>query len=60
MLEGRVEDEVIEEVCEEAKQIAIDSGADPESVTIVTVENMALQYVQMRASRIIVRAVSSS
>lgn len=58
VLEGQDEDKVVEEVCEEAKRIAIDSGADPESVTIVTIENMPLQYVQMRASRIVVRAVS--
>jgi hypothetical protein len=49
---------VVKEVCEETKQMAIDAGADPESVRIVTIENMPLQYVTMRATRLIIRAVS--
>lgn len=42
----------------EATNMAIDAGADPASVRIATIENMPLQYVQMKASRIVVRAVS--
>ncbi|EXJ83126.1 hypothetical protein A1O1_06745 [Capronia coronata CBS 617.96] len=56
VLEGLDEDKVVEEVCAEAKKIAIDAGADPESIKIVTIENMPLQYVQMRATRLIIRA----
>ncbi|KAH0845037.1 hypothetical protein AYO21_01700 [Fonsecaea monophora] len=59
VLEGLDEDKVVEEVCKDAKNIAIASGADPESVTIVAIENMPLQYVQMRASRIVVRAAGT-
>lgn len=57
VLEGLDEDKVVEEVCSEATKSAIASGADPDSVSIVAIENMPLQYVQMRASRIVVRAV---
>jgi hypothetical protein len=59
VLEGVDEEKVVEEVCTEAKNLAVASGADPGSVSIVAIENMPLQYVQMRASRIVVRAVSS-
>lgn len=59
MLEGLDEEKVVEEVCTEAKNMAIDAGADPASVRIATIENMPLQYVQMKASRILVRAVST-
>ncbi|EXJ67931.1 uncharacterized protein A1O5_08545 [Cladophialophora psammophila CBS 110553] len=59
VLEGLDEDKVVEEVCSEAKKMAIDSGADPKSVTVVAIENMPLQYVQMRASRIVVRAAGT-
>jgi len=48
---------VIEGVCSEARKMAIEAGAEPASVKIVTIENMPLEYVQMRASRIVVRAV---
>jgi hypothetical protein len=48
----------VEEVCADTRRAAIDAGADPESVSIVMIESMPLQYVQMRASRIVVRAVS--
>jgi hypothetical protein len=58
VLENKDEDTVVKEVCEETKQMAIDAGADPESVRIVTIENMPLQYVTMRATRLIIRAVS--
>nr|KAK5438916.1 hypothetical protein LTR18_008351 [Exophiala xenobiotica] len=56
VLENKDEDTVVKEVCEETKQMAIDAGADPESVRIVTIENMPLQYVTMRATRLIIRA----
>ncbi|KAH9844578.1 Hydantoin utilization protein A [Teratosphaeria destructans] len=56
VLEGRNEDQVLAEVCEAAKQKAIDAGADADVVKITEVENMPLQYVQMRASRMVVKA----
>ncbi|KEF56832.1 uncharacterized protein A1O9_07022 [Exophiala aquamarina CBS 119918] len=56
VLEGLDEDEVVEGICSEARKMAIEGGAEPASVKIVTVENMPLEYVQMRASRIVVRA----
>ncbi|KIX01409.1 uncharacterized protein Z518_09135 [Rhinocladiella mackenziei CBS 650.93] len=59
VLEGLDEEKVVEDVCSEAKKLAIDAGADPESVKIVTIENMPLQYVQMRATRLIIRAAGT-
>ncbi|KAK5128089.1 hypothetical protein LTR85_005206 [Meristemomyces frigidus] len=56
VLEGLDEDKVIEEVCAEARQRAIDAGADPANVKITEIENLPLQYVQMRASRLVVKA----
>lgn len=60
VLEGLDEDKVVEEVCSEARKMAIAAGAGPESVRIVTIDNMPLEYVQMRATRLIVRAVSGN
>lgn len=57
VLEGQNEEKVVEEVCEEAKKAAIKAGADPATVKIIELDNMPLQYVQMRASRIVARAV---
>ncbi|KAK6373611.1 hypothetical protein LTS17_008103 [Exophiala oligosperma] len=59
VLEGLDEEKVVEEVCMEATNMAIDAGADPASVRIATIENMPLQYVQMKASRIVVRAAGT-
>jgi hypothetical protein len=56
VLESQDEDKILEEVCEEARQKAIDAGADSAKVKITEVENLRMQYVQMRASRIIVKA----
>lgn len=58
VMEGLNEEDVVNSVCEEAKQRAIDAGADPATVKVIELDNMPLQYVQMRASRIVVRAVS--
>lgn len=56
VLEGVNEDEIVEAVCEEAKKRAVDAGADPATVKIIELDNMPLEYVQMRASRIIAKA----
>lgn len=56
VLEGRDEDKVVREVCDEAIQRAIDAGADPNKVKITELENLPLQYVAMRASRLVVKA----
>lgn len=56
-MEGLNEEDVVNEMCEKAKQNAIEAGADPATVKIIELDNMPLQYVQMRASRIVVRAV---
>lgn len=60
VMEGCDEDEVVKSVCKEAKECAIRAGADPATVSIVELDNMPLQYVQMKASRIVARAVSDS
>ncbi|KAF4125452.1 N-methylhydantoinase A/oxoprolinase/acetone carboxylase, beta subunit [Geosmithia morbida] len=57
VLEGQNEEEVVNAMCEEAKKAAIEAGADPATVKIIELDNMPLQYVQMRASRIVARAV---
>lgn len=57
VMENLDEEEVVNSVCEEAKQRAIEAGADPATVRIIELDNMPLQYVQMRASRIVARAV---
>ncbi|KAJ9137866.1 Hydantoin utilization protein A [Pleurostoma richardsiae] len=56
VMEGLDEDVVVEEVCEEAKRMAVAAGADPAKVKVTEVENLPLQYVQMRATRLIVKA----
>lgn len=56
VLEGQDEVKVIEDLCEQAKQKAVDAGALPSSVQIISMEDMPLQYVQMRASRFVIRA----
>lgn len=56
-MENLNEDDVISEMCDLAKQKAVEAGADPSTVEIIELDNMPLQYVQMRASRIVVRAV---
>lgn len=59
VLENVDEEAVVSSVCEDAKQRAIEAGADPVTVKIIEVDNMPLQYVQMRASRIVARAAGS-
>ncbi|KAK6005849.1 hypothetical protein QM012_007491 [Aureobasidium pullulans] len=54
--EGLDEDQVVQSVCDDAKQLAIDAGANPDSVRIVSIENLPLQYVTMKAIRLVVRA----
>ncbi|KAH7024574.1 uncharacterized protein B0I36DRAFT_416023 [Microdochium trichocladiopsis] len=56
VLEGRDEKEVVAAACEEAKQKAIEAGADPLYVEVTSVENMPLEYVAMKATRLIIRA----
>lgn len=55
-LEGVDEDTVVEEICEEARQRAIDAGADPAKVKVTSIESLPLQYVQNKAARIMVKA----
>ena len=59
VLEGQDEEAVVNAACEEAKQRAVDAGADPATVKIIELDNMPLQYVQMRANRIIARAAGA-
>jgi hypothetical protein len=59
VLEGQDEKAVIAELCEQATQKAIDAGALPSSVRIISLENMPLEYVQMKASRFIIRAAGT-
>ncbi len=54
VLEAMDEEKIIEEVWNHAKQKAIVAGADPATVKIIFLENILLQYVQMRVSRIVV------
>ncbi|KAK5173555.1 uncharacterized protein LTR77_002236 [Saxophila tyrrhenica] len=56
VLEGLEEDKVIAEVCDEARRRAIDAGADVDKVKITEIENLPLQYVSTRASRLVVKA----
>lgn len=58
VLEGRDEDEVVATACEDAKKRAVEAGADPARVEIVSIDNMPLEYVAMKATRLIIRAVS--
>lgn len=60
VLEGRDEEAVVAAACEEAKRKAIEVGADEDLVQVVSVEAMPLEYVQMRAARLVVRAVSQA
>lgn len=50
---------MVNSVCEEAKQCAIEAGAEPGTVKIIELNNLPMQYVQMRASRIIAKAAGS-
>ncbi|KXT17606.1 hypothetical protein AC579_10129 [Pseudocercospora musae] len=56
VLEGVNEDEVVQSVCREAEQRAVNAGADPTKVRITEIDNLPLQYVQIRATRLIVKA----
>ncbi|KXJ86069.1 hypothetical protein Micbo1qcDRAFT_219929, partial [Microdochium bolleyi] len=56
VLEGRDEKEVVAAACEEAKQKAVEAGADPNQVEITSIDNMPLEYVAMKATRLIIRA----
>lgn len=56
VLEGLDEDTVVQEVCEEAKRIAVAAGAEPTLVQVTEVESLPLQYVQTRAARIVAKA----
>ncbi|KKY24432.1 putative n-methylhydantoinase a acetone beta subunit [Phaeomoniella chlamydospora] len=59
VLEGLDEDRVIDEISRDAKQKAIEAGAHPDSVRIISLNSLPLQYVQMKANRIIVTAAGS-
>ncbi|KAK5957754.1 hypothetical protein OHC33_000943 [Knufia fluminis] len=54
VLEGLDESEVVEQLCKDAKQRVIDSGADASRIYVTNIDVMPLQYVQMRAARIMV------
>ncbi|KAI0072072.1 DUF917-domain-containing protein [Panus rudis PR-1116 ss-1] len=55
-LQGRVISDVIEEIKSRAITQAIEAGADPDSVEVVEVNNLPVQYVTNQATRIIVKA----
>jgi hypothetical protein len=57
VLEGRKEEDVVNAACEEAKRKAIEAGADPQYIQITSIDNMPLEYVAMKATRLIIRAV---
>ena len=58
VLEGRNEDDVVAAACEDAKKKAVEAGADPDLVQVISIDNMPLEYVAMKATRLIIRAVS--
>ncbi|KAF7797056.1 hypothetical protein EIP86_008248 [Pleurotus ostreatoroseus] len=56
ILQGRAIDDVIDDIKQQAFERAVQSGAKPESVQIVEVNNLPVQYVTNQATRIIVKA----
>ena len=58
ILEGSNEDDIITEVSAAAIKKAIQAGADPKTVKVVSIDNMPLQYVSVRATRLVIKAVS--
>lgn len=59
ILAGRDEDEVVESVRQQAISKAVESGADERDVKVVELTKIPLQYVNNKATRILVKAVGS-
>jgi N-methylhydantoinase A/oxoprolinase/acetone carboxylase beta subunit len=57
ILDGRDEQEVVEQASQSAIRAAVEKGADPTDVRIVEIEKMPLQYVTNKATRIRVKAI---
>ncbi|KAF8524144.1 Hydantoinase/oxoprolinase [Hysterangium stoloniferum] len=57
ILQDRTLEEVIEQCKAKAIERAVQAGAKPETVRIVEVENLPVQYVLNKATRLIIRAV---
>lgn len=59
ILEGRDEQEIIESTKQKASEAAIEAGADRDTVKIVSLENLPLEYSAVKATRLIIKAVRS-
>ncbi|KAK7437589.1 hypothetical protein VKT23_018487 [Stygiomarasmius scandens] len=57
IMQGKTLSDVLERIKEEAKANAVKNGADPETVRVVEVSVLPVQYVTNQATRLIVRAV---
>ncbi|KAK7058791.1 hypothetical protein VNI00_001415 [Paramarasmius palmivorus] len=57
ILQGRSLPDVLERIKEEAKKKCVEAGAKPESVKVVEVQVLPVQYVTNQATRLIVRAI---
>jgi hypothetical protein len=58
VLEGFNEDDILAEESAEAVSRAVAAGAEPSSVSVVSIDNMPLQYIAVKATRLIIKAVS--
>ncbi|RSM09901.1 hypothetical protein CEP52_003869 [Fusarium oligoseptatum] len=56
ILEGRDEQEVIESTKQKAIEAAIEAGADRDTVKIVSLDNLPLEYSAVKATRLIIKA----
>ncbi|KAJ3461158.1 hypothetical protein MRS44_009711 [Fusarium solani] len=56
ILEGRDEQEIIESTKRKAIEAAIEAGADRDTVKIVSLENLPLEYSAVKATRLIIKA----
>ncbi|KAM0420343.1 hypothetical protein ACHAPT_011885 [Fusarium lateritium] len=56
ILEGRDEQEIIETTKQKAINAAVDAGADHDTVRIVSLENLPLEYSAVKATRLIIKA----
>lgn len=59
ILAGRDEDAVVEEAKRQAIAKAVEAGADPQDTNIVEITKIPLQYVNNKATRVLVKAVGS-
>ncbi|MFY0543814.1 hypothetical protein [Brevibacillus sp. H7] len=58
-VEGRNRDEVISEASQEAKQKAIDAGADPSTVELINLEEVPIAYVPSNVIRMKAKAAGT-